>query len=39
MQHGMLQCKFNRENKIVAAEMVFDVMGYMQQLQVAPIYF
>lgn len=34
IQHGMLQCKFNKQNKIVAAEMVYDVMGFMQQLQV-----
>lgn len=30
--HGMLQCRFNRFNKIVHAEMSFDVMGFMQQL-------
>lgn len=34
MQYGMLQCKFNKKNKIVHAEMMYDVMGYMQQLQV-----
>jgi hypothetical protein len=34
IQHGMLQCKFNKQNKIVSAEMVYDVMGFMQQLQV-----
>ena len=34
VQHGMLQCRFNKQNKIVAAEMMFDVMGFMQQLQV-----
>jgi len=31
--NGMLQCQFNRANKIISAEMAFDVMGYMQQLQ------
>lgn len=30
--HGMLQCRFNRFHKIIHAEMVFDVMGFMQQL-------
>ena len=34
VQHGMLQCRFNKQNKMVAAEMMFDVMGFMQQLQV-----
>ena len=34
VQHGMLQCRFNRHNKMVSAEMMFDVMGFMQQLQV-----
>ena len=33
VQHGMLQCQFNNQNKIVSAEMTFDVMGFMQQLQ------
>ena len=33
VQHGMMQCKFNREHRMVSAEMVFDVMGFMQQLQ------
>jgi hypothetical protein len=33
-KHGMLQCKFNKDNKMVSAEMVFDVMGFMQQFQV-----
>ncbi len=34
-QPGMLQCRFcPQTNKIVHAEMVFDVMGFMQQLQV-----
>ena len=32
-QSGMLQCKFNRANKIVALELIYDVMGFMQQLQ------
>ena len=32
-QHGMVQCQFNQANKIVAVEMVFDVMAFMQQLQ------
>ena len=32
-QHGMLQCQFNHQNKMVSAEMTFDVMGFMQQLQ------
>lgn len=35
VQHGMLQAHFNSENKLVAAEMMFDVMGFMQQLQVS----
>jgi hypothetical protein len=35
IQHGMLQCRFNKQNKMVAAEMMFDVMGFMQQLQVS----
>ena len=34
IQHGMLQCKFNRQNKMVSAEITYDVMGFMQQLQV-----
>lgn len=34
VQHGMLQAHFNGENKITAVEMMFDVMGFMQQLQV-----
>jgi hypothetical protein len=33
VQHGMLYARFNDANKIVAAEMVFDVMAFMQQLQ------
>ena len=34
IQHGMLQCKFNKQNKIISAELTYDVMGFMQQLQV-----
>ena len=34
LQHGMLQCKFNKQNKIISAELTYDVMGFMQQLQV-----
>ena len=34
VQHGMLQCRFNKQNKMIGAEMMFDVMGFMQQLQV-----
>jgi hypothetical protein len=34
VQHGMLHARFNEANMIIAAEMVFDVMGFMQQLQV-----
>lgn len=34
-QHGMLQCTFNPvSEKIQTAEFVFDVMNFMQQLQV-----
>ncbi|CAM9400014.1 unnamed protein product [Phaeothamnion confervicola] len=32
-KRGMLQVKFSPKHKIVAAEMMFDVMGFMQQLQ------
>ena len=32
-QTGMIQVKFNQENKIIAVELVYDVMGFMQQLQ------
>ena len=35
VQHGMVQCRFNKQNKMVLAEMMFDVMGFMQQLQVS----
>jgi hypothetical protein len=31
--YGMLQCRFNKANKIVSGEMVFDVMSCMQQVQ------
>lgn len=34
-QQGMIQFKFNKANKIVSIEMVFDVMGFMQQFQVS----
>lgn len=34
VQHGMLQCKFNKQNKMISAEIMYDVMGFMQQLQV-----
>lgn len=34
VQHGMMQMRFNRQNKITNIEMMFDVMGFMQQLQV-----
>jgi hypothetical protein len=37
VQHGMLQCKFNKYNKMVSAEIMYDVMGFMQQLQVPMI--
>jgi hypothetical protein len=37
VQHGMVQCRFNKQNKVVSAEMVFDVMGFMQQLQRASL--
>jgi hypothetical protein len=33
-KHGMLRCKFNKKNKIISAEMSFDVMSFMQQYQV-----
>jgi hypothetical protein len=36
-QHGMLTCRFDAHTeRMVAAEFVFDVMGFMQQLQVRP---
>lgn len=34
IQAGMLCCKFNELNKIVSIEITFDVMSFMQQLQV-----
>ena len=37
VQHGMVQCRFNKQNKMFSAEMVFDVMGFMQQLQRASL--
>jgi hypothetical protein len=33
LQHGMMQCKFGSDHRMVSVEMVFDVMGFMQQLQ------
>jgi hypothetical protein len=34
VQQGMMHCRFDRDsNKLVAVEMVFDVMGFLQQLQ------
>jgi hypothetical protein len=33
-QCGMILCRFNQNNKLLSVEMVFDVMGFMQQLQV-----
>ena len=33
-QFGMLLCRFSESNKLTSIEMVFDVMGFMQQLQV-----
>lgn len=35
VQNGMIKARFGENNKIVSAEMVFDVMGFMQQLQKA----
>lgn len=35
--YGMMQCRFNKANKIVSAEMVFDVMNCMQQYQVLTV--
>lgn len=35
IQHEMIRCKFNKKNKIYSIEIVFDVMGFMQQLQVS----
>lgn len=33
MQHGMIKCVFNSAHKITSVEVVYDVMGFMQQLQ------
>lgn len=36
VQHGMLQCTFNPvSEKIQSIEFAFDVMNFMQQLQVS----
>jgi len=36
VQHGMLQCTFNpASEKIQSIEFAFDVMNFMQQLQVS----
>ena len=32
-QQGMLHCNFSAENKLRTVEIMFDVMGFMQQLQ------
>jgi len=37
IQHGMIQCQFSQQNKIIAVEMVFDVMAFLQQIQRATI--
>jgi hypothetical protein len=38
VQHGMLQCSFApRSDRIVRADLIFDVMGFMQQLQVRTV--
>jgi hypothetical protein len=34
-KHGMVRCKFNKANKIVSADMSYDVMSFMQQYQVS----
>jgi hypothetical protein len=36
-QQGMIQFKFSKANKIISIEMIFDVMGFMQQFQVSPL--
>jgi hypothetical protein len=36
-QQGMIQFKFNKANKILSLEMIFDVMGFMQQFQVSAV--
>lgn len=33
VQVGMMQCNFDRNNRITGVEMIYDVMCYMQQLQ------
>ena len=39
-QTGTILCRFNRETgKLSSVEMVFDVMGFMQQLQVCMLYY
>lgn len=35
VQNGMIKASFNDANRIVSAEIVFDVMGFMQQMQKA----
>lgn len=37
LQPGMLHCQFSGNNKLTAIELVFDVMGLMQQIQVSSI--
>jgi hypothetical protein len=37
-KHGMLRCRFNKKNKIVSAEISFDVMCFMQQFQVGALF-
>lgn len=34
VQPGMLFCRFSADGKISAAEMVFDVMNFINQIQV-----
>ena len=35
MRNSMMKAQFNDANRIVSAEIVFDVMGFMQQMQKA----
>jgi hypothetical protein len=35
LQHCMIHAKFDQDDKILNAEIVYDVMGFMQQLQKA----
>jgi hypothetical protein len=35
LQPGMLHCKFNNENKICFIDMVYDVMNFINQIQVS----